>query len=286
MATTTNLPTSYVSKDFNTGETISDVLFGTGPQALITEKGLQTPEQQALLKKLLEQLGGGDGVTPYKGKLTAGLGDLEGLSLEALEQKILQSVQGTGVGAETEKALIDMLKTGGAPVDFEKYYQDVIKDPAIRDFTENVLPELTRRFGSSGAFGSDRKEAEQKATEGLGRTLVGARSELAYKTGGDAKNRILQALGLSPGIQTGGVDALMKMMEGAGLPRKIEQAGFTADYGEFQRQQGDKNKRIEQILAALGIKTKENIPQNLPGTSGWVGGAISGGMGTNKGGFF
>jgi len=254
---------------------ISDQLIGSAPSFETRSLASMTPEQQALLRQLIaafqqEGLTTG-GVTPFEGELTAGLGELEGLSLEALEQQILQRVQGTGVGAETNTALTDLLRTGGAPVDFEDFFQKSIRDPALQEFRELILPEVTRRFGSSGAFGSDRLLAEQQATERLGKTLAGSRSELAFRTQGEAQNRRLQALGLSPGIQTGGVEDLLKLMQGAALPRSIEQSRLTAEFGEFQRQQGEKNKRIEQILASLGLKTTDNLGAGLGGQRGEIG---------------
>lgn len=272
----------------------SDFLFGTRPKSTISERPLQTPEQQALLKRLLEEFSAGGtlpegGVTPFTGEQVAPLGELEGLSLEALEQKILQQVQGGRPGEEAETALSKMLQTGGAPVDFEQYFQTAIRDPAVQDFRETILPELTRRFGSSGAFGSDRVAAEQRATEGLNRTLTGARGELAFKTQSAAADRMIQALGLAPGIagiEAGGVDSLLKLMQGAALPRSVEQARLTARYGEFQRQQEEKRKRVEQILAALGMKTTENIAQTTPGSTGFITPVAAAAAGKSGGGFF
>ncbi|MCI0418695.1 MAG: hypothetical protein L0312_05650 [Acidobacteria bacterium] len=250
---------------------IGSFLFGKDPKAQISTLGLQTPEQEALLKQLISRLGQGEGVTPFTGEQVAPLGELEGLSLEALEQKILQRVQGTGAEAEAQTALGRVLRTGGAPVDFEDYFQRSVRDPAVQEFRELILPELTRRYGSSGAFGSDRKLAEDRATEGLTRSLAGARSELAFRTQSDAANRLVQALQLAPGVERSSVESLLNLMQGAALPRSIEQARLTAEYTEFQRQQAQKQERINQILAALGLKTKENIPQQLPATPGFIG---------------
>jgi len=254
------------------GMTVSKWLFGQSPESKISTLPTMSPQQQALLNKLLgefdqESLLKG-GATPYGGELVAGLGDLENLSLEALEQKILQRATSEGVGAEAETALTKMLRTGGAPTDFEEFYRTSVRDPALQEFREFTLPEVTRRFGSSGAFGSDRLTAEQQGLERLGRTLTGARSELAFKTQESSQERILKALGLAPGVEGSDVESLLKLMQGASLPRSIQQAKLTSEYGEFQRQQEEKRNRVNQILAALGLPTLQNIPQTTPGQTG------------------
>jgi len=254
-------------------------IFGNDPKAWVQSLPTMSPEQQATLNRLLKEFNVGDtlegGGQPFGGQLTAGVSDLEGLSLEALEQKILQRATGEGAGAEAETALTKMLQTGGAPVNFEDFFQKAIRDPAVQDFTEMILPEITRRFGSSGAFGSDRVAAEQQATQRLNKELVGARSGLAYQTQSDAQERILKAIGLTPGVETADTENLLKLMAGGALPREIEQARLTAEYGEFQRQQDEKARRLNQVLAALGLKTTENIPLRTEATSGWLGPTIT-----------
>jgi hypothetical protein len=193
---------------------------------------------------------------------------LEGLSLQALEERIMQQATGESPQASAETALRDLIERGGGPVDFEEYYRSSIRDPLVQEFQERILPELTRRYGSSGAFGSDRMTAEQQAAERLTKTLAGARGELAFRTQESAADRLLKAIGAAPGLEGGGADTLLKLMQGAALPRQLQQARLTAEYGEFQRQQAQKSQRIQQILTALGVKTKENIPQNIPGTKG------------------
>lgn len=287
MATGEYQPTSPVRSQMGTRRALAATFLGTLPGVYESTKSLLSPEQEATLNELLAQFteqglttGGAD---PFSGDLVAGLSDLEGLSLEALEQKVLNQVQGTGVGAEAGTALSKVLRTGGAPVDFEDYYRTSVRDPLMQEFSELVLPELTRRFGSSGAFGSDRKLAEQQATERLTKTLAGARGELAFKTHSDAANRLLQAIGLTSGVESAGVDDLMKLIQGASLPRTIQQARLTSEYGEFQRQEQQKQKRIEQVLAALGIKTRENTAIGVPGSPGLIGGILGA---AGKGGSF
>lgn len=238
-------------------------IFGKDPKHGVDTLPSMTPEQQQTLKSLLGQLG-------PQTKLSG----LENLSLEALEQKIMQQATGESektIG-ESEDALSKMLATGGAPTDFEEFYRAKVRDPAMQEFTEMLLPEITRRYGASGAFGSDRKLAEQQALERLSGTLAGVRGELAFKTSESAQERILKAIGLQPGV-TGAravdTENLLQLMTGTQLPRNIE------------------NQRINQILAALGLKTTDNIPWRTEGTSGWLGPSITafaGGLGRSMGG--
>jgi len=240
---------------------------------------LMTPQQQAMLDKLLGEFDQADTLTgksegdatKYGGDLTAPLGRLENLSLEALEQKIIQQATGGGEGGA---ALQDVIKNKGAPVNFEDYYRDSIENPTLKTFQEKVLPMLTQRYRGSAGFGSDRMQAERFATEDLTKTLAGSRSELAYKTSSDAASRLMQAIGLEGSLRSSDAQSVLAMLEGAGLPRKLEQADLTAKYGEFQRQETEKStqqtKRLEALMAALGLKTQQNSFLGLPGTEGFA----------------
>lgn len=256
----------------NLGTDIYKQLIGSAPEQARWSPTTMTPEQQRALAKIVSQLSS-EGVTgpEYEGELVAGLGNLEAMSLEALEQMILKQATGEGAAADAETALSELIKSGGAPTDFEDFYRTSVHDPLLQEFSESVLPELTRRFGSSGAFGSDRKLAEQQATERLVKTLAGTRGELAFKTQESAANRLLQAIGLAPQLEGADTANVLAMLEGAGLPRQIQQARLTSEYGEFQRQQEERSKRIAQLLAALGVKGVENIATGLGGQRGEIG---------------
>jgi len=274
-------------------------LVGDDPRVSKDALPLMTPQQQAMLDKLLGEFDQADtltgrsdsDITKYTGDFVAPLGRLENLSLEALEQKILQQATGGHGGGD---ALQEMIKNKGSPVNFEDYYRDSIENPTLKSFEEKVLPMLTQRFRGSAAFGSDRMTAERGATEDPTKTLTGARSELAYKTSSDASNRLLQAIGLEGSLRGSDAQAMLALLQGAGLPRQIEQADKTAKYGEFQRQETEKStqqtKRLEALMAALGLKTQQNSFLGLPGTEGFAKPAllevVKGASSSSKGGFF
>ena len=254
-----------------------DSIFGKEPKATTESRSILTPEQDDLLRKLIAQLGGSDTTTtPYTKPISAGLSNLEGLSLTALENLAQQVGSPDSLMGKARGAVGDVIDSGGSPVDWEGVYRDSIRDPSIQEFRDTILPEITGRFRGTGAFSSDRMKQEILATDRLSKNLVGARSELAYKTNTDAVNRLLQASGMAPALQDADLRELTTLLAAGGVPREAENERLKADYLEYLRGETGKSERIQQILAALGQRAFENITTVTPGSSGLLGGLAQG----------
>ena len=259
---------------------ISDAIFGTKSEANTTQQPTMTAEQQKLLKSLVDQFNAGGNpleqtaATPYTGKLTAPTSGLQNLSLAALEQ---QAMNLTGPDS-VMTAAGDAVKRGasGTAANIDKYFTESVQDPLLKAFEERVLPDVTRRFAGSAAFGSDRKTAERQTTEDLMKTLTASRSDIAFKADEAAKNRQLTAAGIAPSLAGAPTNILSSILAAGAIPQITEQADLTAQYQEFLRQQQGQKDRLNQMLAALGLKPFENITTVTPGSAGLLQGLSSG----------
>lgn len=224
-----------------------------------------TPEQQQLLNSLIARLGGSNSATtPYTAPLVAGMTPGQRTSLEALEQAALGNSQNPNF-AQANRTVSEAQTAG--PEDFTDYFNKSVQDPALKDFREKILPDVTRRFRGSAGFGSDRMAADRQATDDLTGSLAGQRAKLAYESRESAANRRLQAAGMVPGLQGGETSALVAALNAGGVAQGTEQNRLTANYQEFQRQNAGESQRIQEILAALGVRPFENITtvqQNAP----------------------
>lgn len=260
---------------------ITDAIFGTKSEAKSSQLPTMTPEQQKLLSQLIQQLGGEDllqgGVTPYQGRLTTETSPLENMSLAALEQQAMNLVSPGSVNANAQGTVNDLMQSGGWDANtLEQFFKSNVADPSIKDFNEQILPGITRRFGGSGAFGSDRMLQESRAARDLGDTLTKARTNLAFQSKEAANNRRLQAAGLAPSVSGAPIQQLLQTLSAGGVPRGVDMSNIAAQYQEFVRQQQSKKDRTAAILAALGLKPFENQTVVTPGQPGLLQGFAQG----------
>lgn len=262
---------------------IGDVLFGESPEATVSSRPTLTPEQK---RRLDELLGGlnlpgdiGEAVVPFEGQLSAGLQPIQQTSLAALEQMALNlasggSPTGSGLQGQAETALGGLLTEG--PTDFEDFFKTNVEAPLLKSFEEEVVPRLqatqARNFFSTG-----RERAQDRGQEQLLNTLGRERSSLAFQTREADRNRRLQALGLVDSITGLPINQAAQLLAVGEIPRSIEQAGLSAEYAEFIRQQQQRSERVQQLLQAIGLPAFENIAQVTGGSSGLLQGFLQGG---------
>ncbi len=284
---------------------LDDFLFGVPPSAVFEQMSLLTPEQQAALRGLLGPGGALQAPIPgFEGQLTAGLSNLETTSLAALESEALLRVPGatpgdaggapgvaggapgqpapTGFGSATptqQTALqtLEELLTAG-PTDFQDFFRTNVEDPAIKTFNERILPSI-QASQASNFFSSERLSQEDRARSDLGANINAERGRFAFATNEASQDRRLAALGLVDSVTGAPVNQAIQLLEAGRVPREVEQAGLTAEYGEFLRIQQAKSQRVEEIIAALNVEGVENFGVGLPGTSGLVSDFFGGGGG-------
>jgi len=127
----------------------------------------------------------------------------------------------------------------------EEYYQSNVYKPAMKQWTEDVLPGLEEQYaGSGGYWGSARANAVAKGLRDLYDKLVGSRADLAWQARNAVPSFVNAANALS---QT---EAQMQQ-----IPRLIKQYGLDQKYNEWVRQQGANQQAINQALGFLDIST-------------------------------
>jgi hypothetical protein len=215
-----------------------------------------TPEQQALMKDMIGQLGGGD---LNKGDfLSAG----EHTSLAGLEQMAMDRV---APNQQADEALSGIIAGKGNPTDFTDYFNTNVQDPALKDFTTKIMPAISRSFGGSSFFGSERGQADRNASSDLMTGLTASRSKMAFDTQESANNRLLTALGLQPQVQASRSQTAVSELGAKGVER------------------GARDTRINQLLQLLQTKGIENLGAGLPGSTGMLQ-SFAGGFGQGVGG--
>ena len=269
-----------LGNNFNTQQ-LMDFIFGKSPSAQFENLSLATPEQSKALKDLLAFLTSAGQPEGFGGDLVAGLSDLENTSLAALEENALS--RGAG-GTPTQQLATTTLEgiLTAEPTDFQDFFKSSVQDPALKTFEEEILPGIGAK-NAKNFFSSERLTQEDRAREDLQQNLNSERGKFAFATNESNQNRKLQALGLVDEITGAPIDQAIKLLEAGQVPRQIEQAGLTAEYGEFLRVQEEKARRIEQILSALNVEQRENIGVGVGGSSGLISDFLGGGGGAGIG---
>lgn len=274
---------------------LGDILFGSGGELETRQVGTLTPEQDALLRTLIGQLGGvgrtPTGMAPRGGKMTraqlieqaaggggstlptgtmdiAGgnfLDEAEQTSLAGLEERAMMRATG-GLEAESNAALQELIKGRGSPGDFEDFFATNVRDPMLEDFRENISPAISRSFGGSSFFGSERAQADRAASEDLIQSLTQSRSKLAMDERTQSADRMLRAIGLAPEVDRVNTETLIKELSALGTGRQA------------------RNERINQLMNLLGVKGVENLGGMTSGTTGLVQAFLGGGGGEALGG--
>jgi len=267
---------------------IGRFLFGSKPKAQFRTMPTLSPEQRRLLDQFLipylrsKPLSPLDEAsTPYTGRLTAGLSDLEQQALGGISS-FVQQFAGSPIRQRVQETLLDLMQ--GVPTDFANYFTQSVERPLLRTFEEQVIPQINRRFGGTAFYSSERATAQDRAMRELAQALASARAEMAFRARESALQRALQAARLAPDVQVQELSVLQNALQAGAVPRQVEQAGLTAEYQEFQRRIAERNERIRQALAVLGIRPFENIAVVTPGQTGFLT-ALAGGVGQGFGQF-
>lgn len=224
-----------------------DMLLGRDPGILREREVRSAPKWNKGQQKLFDE-----SLLPM---FQGGYEPLETLSIEGLDEfsrALMAGGTGTGMSLDALSRV-----TGMGPQDFDEYFTTNVQGPLLEDFQDEILPGISRSYAQSGFFGSDRERTDRMAQEELLQQLVGARSKFAYESQNSQLNRLIQAAGLGAGIDSTAVGTYGRIGEAAAAP---------------------KNRRISQILAALGLQPTENIAFGDvvdPGSEGILGDLIA-----------
>lgn len=247
-------------------------IFGSKPKTSITQHSTLAPEQQELLSFLSPQLQGRFENVPSTGQFT----NAEQLSLDALEQMVTGFATGGGNqqvqdASDTATSFLESI-IGQGPRDIDDYFTKTVQEPLLEDF-DDILQGTRNRFQSSGnLFSGERREAEARSREDLFDVLGRERTRVAFDERARDINTGMQAAGALPGIA--GAGAQFDLAQLAGLSQLATGLGGT-ERGVAQAQLDEENRRVREILGALGIPAVENVGVSTPGQEGVIPGIIS-----------
>lgn len=159
--------------------------------------------------------------------------------------------------------VFDFAKNGGfikSPQQTQDYFQNVIKNPAIKNYSEITNPAIKEAFSGPGYWGSARATAEAKAGQDLADNLNTDWSKLNWDTQEANKKGALSQYGLGE------------------AQRSIDQQKIAADMQKFEEEGllTDPN-NINILLSLLGMNYSTSSSKGS--SSGWganLGGALPG----------
>ena len=220
--------------------------------------------------------------TPYSGQLTAGPSNLQTQAFQGLGNLTVPTQYQTAT-----TAMEGYMPTVGTVESYMNPYLQSVLDPQLREARRQA--DISRmntasRLAQAGAFGGGRQaimEAEGErnlATQladitgkGYAGAYDAARAQRAQELGlGQAGATALANIGTAQ--QSAGLQNLAQQLAAGATQRDIEQAGITADYGqylrEFQYPQEQLTKMSEALKTVPALATyAQNIYGQVPGAA-------------------
>ena len=234
-----------------------------------------SPEQQRLMSPLSQFLQRRlqEGAPAYGGELFAGMTPEQ---QSALQNIISLYSKGAPMGAEMEEGMKGYL-AGTSPEEMSKWYEQYVLPSEERRFREVTLPGIRESYvgptGEGGYWGSERAKAEALGHERFGEATMQERGEAIMR----GREQGLTAMGMIPTMGRYIAEPAEKMWRMGEAKRGIQRERLAAEYAEFIRTQPGAAETINQILAFLGIGTKETMA--TPGTASPFAGILQAGAG-------
>lgn len=236
-----------------------------------------TKTQRQLLDKmtnlLLEQVG--VGVPSYPRQIVPGPSTLQTQAF----QTISDILGGQGIGGEMlgrgMEALSDILKPYDPTLAMQAWEKSV-KEPVLRTWREELLPEISERFGAQNALSSSAlRQALIKSGERLGSDISGQLAQTLLTERQQARQAQLAGIPLTQLP----LQQVMQALQAGGIQREIEAQMMQEPYQKWLYEQPYMNPWLTNYLSlVLGVKPWENIAYTK---SAW---GLGGGLGFNTGG--
>jgi len=220
-----------------------------------------TPFQKEQLNALIAKL---SGATPrtFGGDPNVAMSDLGQISLAGLENRALELSDPnfqTALNKQETDTLMQLLDFEGQQGNVNEFFNTNIRDPALESFQEEVLPSIGREFGGNNFFGSERRTADQRASEELIDSLTRSRADINFQERESSRNRALQALGLSTDRTRAQAEERFGIF-GAGMEATaLDERNISRQFEQFLAEAGLEDDQIKMLLASLAIPQFENI---------------------------
>lgn len=275
-------------------------LGSSSPQTIST----LTSGQKQIASQLQGYLGGQIGQTSsaYPGQITAPLN--VGLRQGANQLNNFQA----GLGQTQSQQAIQGLMSGGSihstlgTQDTQNYIQQGIYNPALLNFQQTTLPQITQAFAGQGAsFSSRAGTAVQRASSDLNTQLAGQAANVTMQneqlrsqqdlTAQQANaSNVLGASQLNSNLSTSALSNILAQNNQNWQYQQYANLGSNAQYQDFLRQLPQNNAAVTQGLQFIGGQqlsaynpTQSGLASVLGLFGGMVGSAVLPGIGTGIG---
>jgi len=227
-----------------------------------------------------------------------GMNSMQGRSLAALEQ-LAMGGPGQGMSAAQvntsdagRRALDEMLTRG--PTDSEEFFNKTIRDPAMRDLFELVLPQAKRgTTGIGSQWGGVSSDSQEDILSKFMEDMVGQRAAVGRENrmADDATKlaALTQALpgleGTSSSLRNQRISELLTMYQGGENARQIEVQRRQAELDELIRQ-FEQRMQMYELAAGVALQPTRGFGASSQGMSplGSLLHGFTGGLGKGIGG--
>jgi hypothetical protein len=233
-----------------------------------------TPEQNELLKKLTELMGGqmGQGVTAYPGDMTAGAAPLQTQAWDQISQLM------AGGKSDASQTAVEKILAGSDvgefdPTAIQDWYKNALVNPAMAEWESKTVPTIQEKFigqnaGSSGAanraISGSASDLMSDLNAQLASTLFGEKSAYdarKFEAGQNDLNRASYVPGMESTATTDFLKTLGIGAEAGTTQQALNQADINELITKWSAEQPYNNPWLSLLTTALGANSFENVVQ-------------------------
>jgi hypothetical protein len=247
-------------------------IFGT-PEIKKKTFSTMTEQQLGQLNAFIKSLTN-RGQRSFGGDVSVGQSDLQGLSLEALENRVRELSDPnfqSSLDQREQDLLLKMMDFEGQNLGIDEFFQTNVQDPLVEQFTEDILPQIGRNFGGANFFSGERARADDQARDDLLTSLTRSRSQLAFDADTRNRNLALQALGLSQDRDALIAQELATAFGAGSEATALEERNVSREFEQFLAESNLDDESMKLLLSAIGLPRIENVVSGGGGGSGAAG---------------
>lgn len=239
-------------------------------------------DQNALLTNLAGYLNNQAGQDQsYQGQLTAGLNPIQ---MSSIADLLNYKSPTAGLQGAQQQTLMDLISgKSGTREAMTNQYMTNIENPLMSRFQNVAMPALNASFASRGlSFGTDKQTATQASVATLMDSLAKGRADLESNITRSTMEGQIAGLGRANETQAQSLSEILGLntarSDAGRTVQDTEQAGLSAAYNNWLRNQPGSNPAMQEIMKLLGIDTQYDQQVVVPNQEG--GGGIMGMIGS------
>jgi len=237
----------------------------------------KTPQQQDMIKRMLDLYGNELGNNQvYEGARVAPFSDLQRNVLDSMGN---YATTGGGLSTELNQASSDLLtgqagatKLTGSNID--DYFNQAIKDPALRTLNKDINPAIDEAFAGPGFFSSARSQARADAAQDMGNWLGEQRAGLNWNVLNQNQaldeagaNRMLSAIAPSMQVNRQPIDIAKDLFGFGAAEQTQEQRELASAFEKFIEMNRITDPEVLNILLSLigqNVVSTQDVDQRTP----------------------